>query len=351
MLREGTDRTVCLSKPGVAGRATPAGKIASEAIQVATNCYSCDWLRGAGSDIIATELHIESSMRRSWRISLLVMALFCSRAACASSADDCTGPGSDCVAVGHWNFSVALGAGIRTNPVVHGANIPLVVIPQFSYYGKRVFIENLDFGVTLSESDSNAFSLIASPGYDRVFFYRSDLQNIFIGGLPGSGNGAASGVGGNAEASSPGSATRTPFPSRPRQITYLAGPEWTFKVHRLSAQVDALHEITGHNHGDEIRAALAVPLTESSPLTASVGLTWKSAAIVNYYYGAPNIYEGGSAVNPFMKLGYTHRLTRKWRLTALAQYERLGKAIADSPIVAQRYVATVFAGATYEFSP
>ena len=102
-------------------------------------------------------------------------------------------------------------------------------------------------------------SLVASPGYDRVFFYRSDLQNIFIGGLPGSGNGAASGVGGNAEASSPGSATQTPFPSRPRQITYLAGPEWTFKVAPPVRPGGPLHEITGHNHGDEIRAALAVP--------------------------------------------------------------------------------------------
>ena len=114
--------------------------------------------------------------------------------------------------------------------------------------------------------------------------------------------------------------------------------------------MDLLHEITGHNHGDEVRAALAVPLTASqSPLTATLGLTWKSAAIVNYYYGAPNIYQGGSAVNPFVKLGYTHRLTRRWRLTALAEYERLGKAIADSPIVTQRYVATVFAGAAFEF--
>lgn len=289
-------------------------------------------------------------MRRVPRTSLPAVVLILSHVACASAADDCTGPSGDCVAVGHWNFSVALGAGIRTNPVVHGANIPLVVIPQFSYYGKRVFIENLDLGVTLAESNSNAFSLVASPGYDRVFFYRSDLQNIFIGGLPGSGNGGVSGVGGGNVANTPSSTTQTPFPSRPRRITYLAGPEWTFKIQRLSAQVDLLHEITGHNHGDEIRAALAVPLTESqSPVTASLGLTWKSAAIVNYYYGAPNIYEGGSAVNPFIKLGYTRQLTRKWRLTALAQYELLGKAIADSPIVAQRYVATLFAGATYEF--
>jgi MipA family protein len=288
---------------------------------------------------------------RGFRLTgVLAMLLSLCRAASVLAADDCMGPSSDCVAVGHWNFSVALGAGVRTNPVVHGTDIPLVVIPQFSYYGKRVFIENLDLGVTLAESDSNAFSLVASPGYDRVFFYRSDLQNIFLGGLPGSGNGAASGIGGNAAASPPGSTTRAPFPSRSRQVTYLAGPEWTFKVHGLSGQVDVLHEITGHDHGDEIRTALAVPLTGSqSPLTASLGLTWKSAAIVNYYYGAPNIYQGGSAVNPFMKLSYTRPLSRKWRLTALLQYERLGKAIADSPIVTQHYVATVFAGATYGF--
>lgn len=288
-------------------------------------------------------------MRRSLRTCLLTMALIFSRVACASSADECTGLSGDCVAVGHWNFSLALGAGIRTNPIVHGANVPLVVIPQFSYYGKRVFIENLDLGMTLAESDSNTFSLVASPGYDRVFFYRSDLQNIFIGGLPGSGNGAATGIGGNAAANPSGPTTRTPFPSRSRQVTYLAGPEWTFKVQRLAGQVDLLHEVTGHHHGDEIRTALAVPLTAPNPLTISLGLTWKSAAIVNYYYGAPNIYEGGSAVDPFMKLSYTRQLSRKWRLTLLAQYEWLGKAIADSPIVTEDHVATVFAGATYGF--
>lgn len=286
-------------------------------------------------------------MRRAHRSSLFALVVSCCQASCALAADDCAGPATDCVAVGHWNFSVALGAGVRTNPLVHGTDIPLVVIPQFSYYGKRLFIENLDLGVTLLEGDTQTFSLVASPGYDRVFFYRTDLQNIFLGGLPGSGSSA-----GGTNVATPGSPAQKPqeFPSRPRQVTYLAGPEWTFKYDRVSGQVDLLHEITGRNHGDEIRAALAVPMTgPRNPVTATFGITWKSAAIVNYYYGAPNIYEGGSAVNPFVKLGYTRQLTRHWRLTALAQYESLGKAIADSPIVAQHYVATVFAGATYGF--
>ena len=53
-----------------------------------------------------------------------------------------------------------------------------------AYYGKRFFIDNLDVGFTLAENAVNTLSLVASPGYDRVFFYRSDLQNIFVTGLP-----------------------------------------------------------------------------------------------------------------------------------------------------------------------
>jgi len=286
-------------------------------------------------------------MRRSPLATLLAMALVFSHVDGVRAADECTGPSSDCVAIGKWSFSMALGVGVRTNPVVRGADIPLLVIPQFSYYGKRVFIENLDAGVTLVGGNTQTLSLIASPGYDRVFFYRSDLQNIFLGGLPNTG---AGGVGTGAPVGRTAQAAQKAFPSRPRQITYLAGPEWTFRLHHVTGQVDYLHEITGHNHGDEIRAALAVPVSESrNPLTVSLGLTWKSAAIVNYYYGAPNVYEGGAVVNPFVKLGYTRTLTRKWRLTALAQYELLGNSIADSPIVAQRHVATVFVGTTYGF--
>lgn len=354
ILRAGVNETVGNSQQTVANNATRRGKVHPRRyirLQTATASIGGVLPLLTSSQPSST---CERSMRRAHRLSLLALVMIGCHASCALAEDGCTGPSTDCVAVGHWNFSVALGAGVRTNPLVHGTDIPLVVIPQFSYYGKRVFIENLDVGVTLVEGDTQTFSLVASPGYDRVFFYRSDLQNIFLGGLPGSSAspGGASASPGGANASTPGSPAQKPeaFPSRPRQVTYLAGPEWTFKSGGVSAQVDFLHEITGRNHGDEVRAALAVPMTRArNPVTVTVGLTWKSAAIVNYYYGAPNIYEGGSAVNPFVKLGYTRRLTPHWRLTALAQYEYLDKAIADSPIVAQHYVATVFAGATYEF--
>jgi outer membrane scaffolding protein for murein synthesis (MipA/OmpV family) len=54
-------------------------------------------------------------------------------------------------------------------------------------------------------------------------------------------------------------------------------------------------------------------------------------------------------LDPFFKLGYTLPLSGKWRFYAFAEYERLASAIADSPLVAERYVATAFIGAIYSF--
>jgi outer membrane protein len=259
----------------------------------------------------------------------------------ANADDDCKGPSNDCVAVGRWNFSVELGAGVRSNPLTNGKNIPLVVIPQFSYYGKRFFIDNLDLGFSLAESAANTFSLITTPGYDRVYFYRSDLQNFFIG-FPANSSTPA-------EVSSDAPGAVKVAPPAPR-ITYLGGLEWTFKSGRVSSQLDLLHDITGQNSGDEIRGAIGIPLFESrGTLSTNIGFTWKSSALVNYYYGVSGLYQGGAALDPFLKMGYTLPLSKKWRLNAFVEYEKLGNAIADSPIVAERHVATGFLGAIYTF--
>jgi outer membrane protein len=259
----------------------------------------------------------------------------------AEGGDECQGPTDDCVAVGRWNFSVALGAGVRTNPLMNGKDIPLIVIPQFSYYGKRFFIDDLDLGFTLLEKGSNTFNLIATPGYDRVYFFRTDLQNFFIG-FPINGSSPTL-----VTSTTPGAVKVSP---RAPRVTYLAGPEWTFKYGPVSGQVDLLRDATGQNSGDEIRGALGVPLLKSNgTLSANIGFTWKSAATVNYYYRVPILYPGSAAFDPFIKLGYTRPLSSKWRFDAFAEYERLGNGIADSPIVAEHSVVTAFVGAIYAF--
>jgi outer membrane protein len=274
-----------------------------------------------------------SVLSKAIGLGLLIGLAF---AKAAAADDECRQPSAECVAVGGWNFSVALGAGVRTNPLVNGQDLPLVVVPQVSYYGNRFFLDNLDLGYSFFDGDRSTVSLIASPGYDRVYFYRSDLQNIFVGGF-----------GGNANLAAPSTPERVP--ARSRKVTYLAGPEWTFKYHGITGQLDVLQEITGQK-GQEVRAAIGTPVAmPKGTLTGNVGFTWKSANVVNYFYGAPGIYDAGSAFDPFLKVGYTLPLSSKWRFNAFAQYEHLSNAIADSPIIADRYVATVFVGAIYAY--
>lgn len=287
--------------------------------------------------------------RRFGVAATAVLLLF--RAGATLAEEDCAASSDDCVPVGGWSLSVALGAGVRTNPLVHGQDIPLVVVPQFSYYGKRFFIDNLDPGVTVFEGDSNTLSLVASPGYDRVFFYRSDLQNLFIGATALAAGGSTAFRPPSPEVRGETPTPLRPLPERARKVTYLAGPEWTFKHAGISGQLDYLHEITGRNHGDEIRAALGIPLGTAAGGTwsANLGATWKSAAVVNYYYGYPGIYDAGWALDPFVKVGYSRPLSSKWTFGAFVHCERLGNAIAYSPIVDRRYVTTAFVGATYVF--
>ena len=284
------------------------------------------------------------------RLAAVLLALACPTwAAAATAGDDCDAGGADCVAVNHWNVDVSIGAGVRTNPLAQTPGIPLIVIPHVSYYGKRFFLENLEVGYTFVDRPTTTLSLIAAPGYDRAFFYRSDAQNFFINSL-----GLDASQGGN---QTPGSSGSPGLPglegtrSLSRRVTYLAGPEWTGSFGRFTAQLDVLHEATGSHHGNEVRGALRFPIhrTADSTIAANVGFTWKSSEIVSYYYGLPGLYEPGAALNPFLKVSYEHPINEHWRVTAFAHYEHLGHAIADSPLIAQNYVATMFVGATYAF--
>jgi MipA family protein len=258
----------------------------------------------------------------------------------AAAQTPCKAPSADCIAVGDLQVSLSFGYGTRTNPVEGRDDIPLFVIPYLSYYGKRFFLESLEPGVTLYESDAHTFNLIATPGYDRVFFSRHDPQNIIV---PFSAS------------TPPGFTEQTvqqeeqTFAVGQRHTTYFAGPEWLFRHRQFIGQVSALYEFTGRHKGYEVRAALSRPLIQSEQsLVINAGLTWKSAETVNYFYGVPGLYSADAALNPFVKLSYSLPLSERWTLTAFVHYEFLDDTIVDSPLVSGREVVTAFAGLNFK---
>jgi MipA family protein len=279
-------------------------------------------------------------------LPLLAIAAVAAGPRPAAAQTACKTASADCVVVGDLDISLSLGAGTRTNPVAERDDIPLYVIPHVSYYGKRFFIESLEAGVTLYESDANTFNLIATPGFDRVFFSRKDLQNVIIPGAAGPVAGLD-----NQPGVPPPEALLDPqsFPVKHRHTTYLAGPEWMFRYRNFIGQVNALYEVTGRHQGYELRAAVSAPLVQSKQsLVVSTGLTWKSAATIDYYYGVENLYQPDGALSPFIKLSYALPLSERWTFSAFVHYEYLGDAIVDSPIVTGREVITAFAGFNFK---
>jgi outer membrane protein len=277
-------------------------------------------------------------------LPLLAIAALAAGPRLATAQAACKSASADCVAVGDLDISLSVGAGTRTNPVAGRDDIPLYVIPHVSYYGKRFFLESLEGGVTVYESDANTFNLIATPGFDRVFFSRHDLQNVII---PGAAGPVLGGTGNSPPP--PQIVDAQEFPVGHRHTTYLAGPEWMFRYRDFIGQVNALYEVTGRHQGYEVRAAVSAPLVQSKQsLVVNTGLTWKSAATVDYYYGVPNLYKPDGALSPFIKLSYALPLSERWTFSAFVHYEYLGDAIVDSPIVTGREVITAFAGFNFK---
>ena len=83
-------------------------------------------------------------------------------------------------------------------------------------------------------------------------------------------------------------------------------------------------------------------------LVLSGGATWKSAQLVDYYYGVDRYHEPDAALSPFIKLGYSRALAERWSLSAFVHVEYLGSSIDDSPIVTDSTVTSAFVGVVYK---
>ncbi len=92
-------------------------------------------------------------------------------------------------------------------------------------------------------------------------------------------------------------------------------------------------------------------------LFPSVGLVWQSSELIDYYAGVrpeearPDrpAFEGRSALNLDAGVTGFWRVAPRWRVTAVAQLQRLANEFEDSPIVDRRWGYFGLLGLTYEF--
>ena len=266
----------------------------------------------------------------------------------AKSEEACNSELEECVEDGKVNLSLLVGLGIRTNPLNQSDNLPLLVLPQISYYKNDFFIENLDLGYNLHSDKSKSLALVASPSFDSVFFNRWDPGNIlidlsFTGGL---------GVGSNTTELDQLTEIN-PNELSKRKFSYLAGLEYSQNFKDAYFQVSYLTDISNIHQGNEIRFAFAYALSQK--FTTTLGLTWKDKKIADYYYGVNpeeivddrGAYQVEASLNPFVRLSYQSNSGQDNNWIVRFEYQKLDKNIYNSPILEEEKTITLFVGKNF----
>ncbi len=256
-----------------------------------------------------------------------------------------------------WQFSVGLGLGVRTNPVMDNKDIPLIILPQVSYQGEHFFIQNLDLGYTLIENEKQQLNLLVTPSYDQIFFNEWDISNFIDN------SSFATVAGGNTlgakDSPTLEETNRSINKSRlhDRHMAALVGVEYSHSIYDLDFQVQVLQEATGYYDGNEVRLAVSKSIsTGKHNVKLTLGANWQNAATLNYFYGLPESestgnfsYQANGGLTGLLRFDWNYQIDERWSLRFFTSYKHLSHSISDSPLVTTNNVITAFAGGVYHF--
>jgi outer membrane protein len=255
-----------------------------------------------------------------------------------------------------WRLGAALGYGERSNPLIQSDDIPVIIDLDIAYFGKHWFFDNGDLGLQIVDNSLFTTNLVARVNSDRAFFSKTNTKyvtyTVMVGGLTSPIPSAT----GNGQPITQEEA----LPLKPPERSYAveAGIETLFGGEWGQASLRFFRDVSKAHNGHEIAADYSYRITRGRmSLSPSVGLSYKSGAMTDYYWGVQagessrtlDAYQaqGGLGWEAGMRLNYY--MTKKTRLALSANYERLNHSVAMSPLVEQDYVFAYFAGMAWQF--
>lgn len=285
----------------------------------------------------------------------------------------CSDTNDECVAVGQWQISLAVGGGVLTNPVVGGDNIPLLVVPYVSYYNERFFLENTTIGYTFSDAPSFDLSAILELNGEQKYFNSLHAGNII---------GVESASFNDSEVLEPTSSDSESFkdilpdirnPNAPKKLPStddiserdwaidggLLGNWYIGNAHNISAQW--LYDVSGVYKGQHIKVSYKYRFQPSEQWPAkvmlSMGAHWQSDELIDYYYGIDKDddvsrayhYRGQQGISTFIGLALNYRLNPDWQLKFSTKRTFLANEIQNSPLITEKYQDYLFIGGQYDF--
>lgn len=240
----------------------------------------------------------------------------------------------------NWRLGAAFGYGQRSNPLVQSEDIPIIVDVDIAWFGERWFFDNGDLGFTFADNRALTASLIARVNSDRLFFSNTDTRfvNVDLAGSP--------------------LANAIDFKPPDRDYAVELGVELLTDGTWGAMQVTAFHDISSTHEGYELYVDYSYGWRKQRLyLEPSLGVSYKSADLNNYYWGvtpeeAGTVafpYEAGAGLNWHARMMVGYQLNERWAVSLVAEHERLNDEAAASPIVKDDKLLGWFAGLSWRF--
>jgi len=281
-------------------------------------------------------------------------------AACPDDADStATAP---CETTNQFHFSLAMGAGFRSNPLYGGHNMPLWLMPDLAYYGQHWFFDNGTLGYSWALSPELTLSLVSRLNEEQGYFRRASFSNVFSSQRIAD-DGLAGPVQKNEMTESVAAVDIGQVSKRPWAID--GGLQLDWQKAQWQVRANWWHDISNEYQGSHAKVSVAYHLSHmTGDWGISSALAWKSAQLLDTYYGLavddggnPNVAVAG--FQPEVGVHWSYALDKNWALLSLFRYRWLNIDLQDeqnpeidtqqSPLLAEAFVRSWFIGVSYRF--
>ena len=267
-----------------------------------------------------------------------------------------------CVDKSSWHLGIALGVGVRTNPLIDGDDIPLVILPDIAWYADKAYFDNGELGYQWLNQPKVAFETFLQVDRERAFFSFFHPANILI---PTE----------SAISDSPATPNSTidldldldiHNNQRNLSIDQIASRKWAVNAgirghYFLSSgewQIMIQQDVSNVHKGQQVRLEYSHSwLLHDFRLGVRVGADWKSAHLIDYYYGVSQrdtdlsefYFDGKSGWQNYLSLNAQKPININWSWLANIGYRRLPKSLISSPLIEQNNIRNIFLGVAYRF--
>ncbi|MCH8536849.1 MAG: MipA/OmpV family protein [Alkalimonas sp.] len=252
-----------------------------------------------------------------------------------------------------WQLGLAVGLGQSSTPL-HGAKaLPLLLMPDVSYYGNYVFFDNGVLGVSTPLDPQWTLSLVSRLNPEKGYFYRWHISSINVIDQSFQYMPTVSQEPRNQQQ------TEVSVDEVSRRPTALdGGMQLNGNFDRWSLRLNAWTDISGQHHGHQLTAVASwYRQSAYGHWRWSTGLHWKSEQLMNRYYGisvdeAPQLqrYQGKASWQPQVEMAWSLPISSGWSVMAFYRYRWLDHAMTRSPLVKHNYVHSWFIGWSYRFN-